>query len=75
MECQECQSCKIGRHTRKPIKELPIPSHRFSNVYMDIIGPLDSPDTESTSKPRYLVTIIDSYTRWLEAVPVIDISV
>jgi len=73
-ECLDCQSSKIGLHTKKPIKDLPTPTARFTNVHMDIVGPLEPPDIESPQKPRYLLTVIDSWTRWIEAVPLVDIS-
>jgi len=73
-ECLACQSSKVGRHTKKPISYLPCPTQRFANVHMDIVGPLDPPDSHDNQKPRYLLTMIDYYTRWLEVAPLIDIS-
>ena len=71
-ECLDCQASKVNRHTRKPIKDLPCPTKRFSIVHIDIVGPLEAPDSNSSA--RYLLTAIDSYTRWLEAAPLCDIS-
>jgi len=69
-ECLDCQKSKVGRHTRKQIGSLPCPSQRFSHVHMDIVGPLD----QDPLLPNYLLTVIDSHTRWLEVQPLKDIS-
>ena len=74
-QCERCQSCKISRHVKKPIKELPQPSQRFTTVHLDIVGPLELPEIDAFERrPRYLLTMIDSYSRWFEAAPLSDIS-
>ena len=73
-ECQPCQQCKIGRHTRKPFSELPHPTKRFTTVHIDIVGPLPLPEGEQTQRPRYILMMIDAYSRWIEASPLYDIS-
>ena len=69
-ECQECQVVKINRHTHKSPSELPCPSGRFTNVHIDIVGPLSA----DPSSPRYFLTMVDSFTRWFEVFPLNDIS-
>jgi hypothetical protein len=38
--------------------------------YNDIVGPLPA----ATCGSRYLFTVVDSYSRWLEALPMSDIA-
>lgn len=67
--CQRCQLCKVSRHVHPPIGDFPDASARFAHVHIDVVGPLPPSDGQ-----RYLLTMIDRYTRWPEAVPTDNIS-
>ena len=75
-ECLICQQNKVNRHTSSALTPLQEPNARFHIVHMDIVGPLPvTLDHSGAQSPyRYLVTFIDRYSRWIEAVPVAGIS-
>ena len=65
--CPECQQSKIQRHVKAPLQAFPVSDSRFDHVHIDIVGPL--PPSKGYA---YLFTCIDRYTRWPEAIPMID---
>jgi cleavage and polyadenylation specificity factor subunit 1 len=66
--CQACQSSKVHRHTQTPLATIPT-TGRFQTVHVDIVGPLPV-----SRGYRFLVTMIDRFSSWPEAVPVTNIS-
>ena len=66
-QCQACQECKVALHTRPTVKPIPVPTRRFEQVHIDLLGPF--PVDRGF---KYLLTMVDRTTRWPEVVPIPD---
>ena len=59
----------MARHNKSAFGKFNKPKERIDHVHVDIIGPLPYSDGD-----KYLLTCVDSFARWPEAIPLVDIK-
>ena len=69
-ECVDCQQSNIHRHTKIHPVPIKVPSTRFQDINIDLVGPLPS----SPDGHKYILTIVDRFSRWPEAIMLKGIS-
>ena len=62
--CHPCQIAKQSSTVQPGIGHFPVPDDRFSYIHIDVVGPL--PESRGH---RYLLSVVDRTSRWLELYP------
>ena len=70
--CRTCHVCqlmgKAGKNSKAPLELTPIIEKPFSRINIDIVGPL----AVTSKNNKYILTVVDHATHWVEAYPLPD---
>lgn len=64
--CRECQTCKHSKYTREPMVITNTPKSVFERITLDLVGPLPEDDFEN----KYILTIQDELSKFVEGYPI-----
>ena len=67
-QCLICQKNKVLKHNKTPIMPIENYGPKFSSIHIDLVGPLPL-----SNGYTYLLTVIDRYSRYPDAIPLQDI--
>ena len=71
---QSCDACQRNNHklqkTSESLHPIPIKAQVWSQLGMDLIGPL----RETSGGFKYIITVIDYYSKWAEAGPLKELQ-
>jgi transposase InsO family protein len=73
MNCINCIQKKNFVKKDQHVFHRTLETHPMGKVYIDLVGPLPE-DEYRGQKVTYLLTMMDGFTKWAEAVPIRDIS-
>jgi len=65
--CEKCQRRKTPVKLKPPLQEPEHPRYPFQQVSIDVVGPLP----RTSRGYRYLLTLIDQFSKYAEAVPLV----
>jgi transposase InsO family protein len=67
--CIPCQASKVTTHVQTAPEQINPTGRRFEHVHIDLVGPLPP-----SNGHKYLLTMVDRFSRWPEAVPLPNIE-
>ena len=67
--CLQCERSKVTRHTKGRLDNFVVPDENFKHINIDLVDPLPV-----SNNYTYCLTYVDRYSRWIEAIPVTDLT-